>query len=273
MNRVLSIRQAVSHTDSRDAVQYLAAISGLSKMKVKDAMAKGAVWLTRPGRSRSRLRRAKARLWPGDTVELHYDPAILALIPPETRCIQDFSRYGIWRKPAGMLTQGTDFGDHCSVLRQVALFYDHKRKVFPVHRLDREASGLVILAHDKKAAAALSALFSGRRVVKTYRAEVLGDLGNAPEGRFDEPLDGKSAVTTYTLKDYRPDAGISKVEIIIETGRKHQIRRHFSMAGHPVMGDPRYGNAASRAEGLRLEAVGLSFHCPLTGDAVDIRSG
>ena len=78
---------------------------------------------------------------------------MLALAPLQPDLISDQYRYSVWHKPVGLMTQGTGFGDHCSLLRQAELFFKSRRGVFPVHRLDREAAGIVILAHDKKATA------------------------------------------------------------------------------------------------------------------------
>jgi len=62
-----------------------------------------------------------------------------------------------------------------------------------------------------------------------------------------------------------PGTDISVVDVVIQTGRKHQIRRHFALAGFPVMGDPAYGRNNRNAEGLKLAACGLEFNCPFTG--------
>ena len=85
----------------------------------------------------------------------------------------DQSRYSVWFKPAGLMSQGTKYGDHCSLLRLAGLFFKSKRKVFPVHRLDREASGMVLIAHDKTAAGKLSRLFRSQQIIKRYRAQEL----------------------------------------------------------------------------------------------------
>ncbi len=242
---------------------FLAAETGLSKSKIKTAMQKGAVQLKRPGRSRKRIRRATATLRRGDQIEFYYDAAILATEPPAASCLADRSHYSVWYKPAGLLTQGTFFGDHCALVRQAEKVYDLQRPVFPVHRLDREATGLVLLAHSRDAADSLSKLFRQRRIEKVYRATVRGEVGlPASTGRIDCPLDGKPAVTSYTVVSLDPDNNTSKLEIRTGSGRKHQIRRHLASSGHPVMGDPYYGSDNKTAAGLHLCATQLAFHCP-----------
>jgi tRNA pseudouridine32 synthase/23S rRNA pseudouridine746 synthase len=242
------------------ACDLLAEAAGLSKLKVKDAMQKGAVRLQRPHAKAVRLRRAKAVLRPGDEVTLFYDDELLARVPPAPECRHDAGRYSVWVKPAGLMTQGTAFGDHCALLRRVELQL-RPRPAFLVHRLDREAVGLVLVAHDAEAAAAFSRLFAGRGVVKRYRVDVHGRP--QPEtGVIDTPLDGRAAVTRYRLTAYDAAADRAALEVETATGRKHQIRRHLAAAGYPVIGDPRYGSGPRGRSGLRLVASYLAFVCP-----------
>lgn len=257
----------VTAADAPVASDCLCAHTGLSKGRVKDAMAKGAVSLRKKqGGARRRLRRATAALSPGDVLELYYDEELLQRKPPAARCVDDQGRYSVWYKPAGLMAQGTEYGDHCSLLRQVEIHFRPERAVFPVHRLDREASGLMLVAHDKQAAARLSDLFSGNRIGKHYRVRVRGEFAEKT-GRIDLPLDGKPALSLYTAGDYDPAADATTLEVKIETGRLHQIRRHFELIGHPVLGDPHYGTGNKNTEGLQLTAAGLRFRCPFTGQA------
>ncbi len=255
----------VSAGDAPSASECLAAHTGLSKIKLKDAMSKGAVTLRKKqGGGRRRLRRASAALVPGDVLELFYDEALLQLKPPAAHCVDDQRRYSVWYKPAGLLAQGTDYGDHCSLLRQVEIHFRPERAVFPVHRLDREAAGLMLVAHDKPAAARLSALFSGNQVTKKYHVRVCGEFAEK-SGRVDLPLDGKPTLTHYTVSGYDAAGAVSTLEVSIETGRLHQIRRHFDLIGHPVLGDPKYGSGNKYPAGLQLLAAGLRFRCPFSG--------
>jgi tRNA pseudouridine32 synthase/23S rRNA pseudouridine746 synthase len=127
----------------------------------------------------------------------------------------------------------------------------------------------VVIAHDRAAAGALSRIFAERRVVKRYRVEIRGRIGvESASGRIDLPLDGKPAVTEYTRVSHDAAADISVVDVVMQTGRKHQIRRHFALAGFPVMGDPSYGKNNKNATGLKLTAYGLEFTCPFTGQSL-----
>lgn len=116
----------------------------------------------------------------------------------------------VWYKPAGLLSQGSKQGDHCSLLRIVEQTMN--RKTFLVHRLDREANGLMLVAHTEKLAAALSGLFQKNRIDKHYRASVAGEwkpADLAPEKilplKIDSDIDGKHAVTWIDHAVY--DAG------------------------------------------------------------------
>jgi tRNA pseudouridine32 synthase/23S rRNA pseudouridine746 synthase len=235
-------------------------------------MEKGAVWLHRPGAAggERRLRRASAELRPGDRIALYYDAEILARPSPRAELVADRGEYSVWLKPAGLLAHGTRFGDHASLLRQVEKASGRPRPVFPVHRLDREASGLMVVAHTPAAARALSRAIAAPETEKRYRAEVRGDLAgtHGREGRIDLPIDGRPASTEYRVRAYDPAADASVVEVRIRTGRQHQIRRHLAALGHPVLGDPRYGRGNADPRGLQLAAVGLAFRCPVTGRRV-----
>ena len=261
-------KQTITAVTPYSCSDYLAEHTGLSKSRIKDAMAKGAVWFGKLGGKRRRLRRATTILRPGDVVELYYDAELLGIDPPSAHCVDDRRRYSIWFKPAGLMAQGTQYGDHCALLRQVENHFHPRRPVFLVHRLDREAAGLMIIAHDRQAAARLSALFRDHHIDKHYRVRVRGEVKPA-EGEIDLPLDGKTALTRYELADYDPAKDVTTLEVCITTGRLHQIRRHFAMIGHGVMGDPRYGTDNKNREGMQLEATGLRFRCPFTGDHLD----
>ena len=253
------------------ACDFLASKTGLSKMKIKDAMNKGAVWIKKKGKLH-RLRKATTQLQAGAHIELHYDAGLLSLVPPKPVLIDDQAHYSAWRKPAGLMAQGTLFGDHCSLLRQAELFFHMTRPVFLVHRLDRESDGIMLIAHSKEAAAKLSALFQQKEIVKEYRVEVLGILGEQDaKGTLDLPLDGKPAVTDYVVLSHDLQKNTSTMSAFIKTGRLHQIRRHFDMVGHPVMGDPRYGKENKNKEGMKLTAVSLNFRCPFTRRNVEFR--
>lgn len=263
-------KAAITSDQTESACDFLSAKTGLSKTRVKDAMNKGAVWLKkRKGRIR-RLRRASITLIPGDQIEIYYDEKTLALQPPEAVCLNDQKHYSVWIKPAGLLSQGTQYGDHCSIMRQAELHFELSREIFLVHRLDREASGVMLLAHSKDAASKLSGLFQNNLVIKRYHVEVLGNLGEKDQSSAIElPLDGKPSHTEFSIKSYNATTNTSTVDVIIKTGRLHQIRRHFDMIGFPVIGDPKYGSGNKNSGGMKLSAVSLRFQCPFLDHEVE----
>ncbi|PKM17638.1 MAG: RNA pseudouridine synthase [Gammaproteobacteria bacterium HGW-Gammaproteobacteria-15] len=235
----------------------------LSKGRLKDAMSKGAVLLS--GKPQKRLRRAQTALQTGQQLQLHYDDELLQRSCEPAQLISDQQQYSVWFKPAGMLSQGNEWGDHLSLLRAVEQHFAAKRQVFILHRLDREASGLVIVAHSKNAAAAFSKLIAGHKISKQYVIRVKGLLPDSllQQGEISLPLDDKACLTRFQLLQFDTAAQQSWLEVDLISGRKHQIRRHFAAVGHPVMGDPQYGQGNKDSAGLALQAVELSFSCPL----------
>ena len=265
-DRVLVNRDVIiTASGPRSAPEALAGATGLSKLRIKDAMLKGAVWLQRGTRKPQRLRRITTPLEVGDKLSLHYDSAVLTREPPAARLVADHKRYSVWWKPAGLMVEGSRFGDHATLARQIGVHFEGRRDVHLVHRLDLEASGLVIAGHGSGATARLSALFQARTIDKRYRVTVKGDLrARGERGRIDLALDEKPAVTEYRIESVDAAANTTTVEVRMATGRYHQIRRHFAAIGTPVLGDPRYGRGASSPAGLQLSAVGIAFVDPFS---------
>jgi tRNA pseudouridine32 synthase/23S rRNA pseudouridine746 synthase len=251
------------------ALDLLAEGTGLSKQCIKDAMNKGAVWWTLKGKT-LRLRRATKVLYKGSKIQFFYDEQVLARKPESANLIYDGGNYSIWFKPAGMLSQGSQWGDHCSILRWVEVNGQpnegqRQRECFLVHRLDADAMGLIILAHDSQSAAKLSTLFQARDMRKFYQAWVVDDCDVPTTGlTLNEELDGKSATTH--IKKIRVENNKTLLDVHIETGRKHQIRRHLANIGHPIVGDKLYGTKSPT--GLQLLAYRLEFVCPNTKQPV-----
>jgi tRNA pseudouridine32 synthase / 23S rRNA pseudouridine746 synthase len=264
------LKTLIDQKSAGPVADFLASQSGISKTRIKDAMNKGSLWIKRKKGGLIRLRSATAEMKPGDHIEFYYDEELLSIRPPEAACISDQRAYSVWCKPAGLMAQGTKYGDHCSLMRQAEIFFGNQRRIFLVHRLDREASGLMVLAHDKKAAAHLSELFQKNLIVKKYRVEVLGNLmARGRKGIIDLQLDDNYAFTEYEVESFDQARNVSTVDVTIKTGRLHQIRRHFDMVGYPVMGDPRYGKGNKNREGMKLVAYSLAFKCPVSGRDVE----
>lgn len=216
-------------------------------------MTNGGAWVHQKGK-RIRLRKAKRELKVGQKVELFYNPAIKVPKTDGIQCLFETRSYGIWFKPAGVLTQGTNFGDEGSILRHVERV---KKEAHPVNRLDLETSGVLCIAYNSKAHAAFSKIWS-TKVRKYYQAIVLGTVKE--DGEIDEPIDGKQAKTLF--KVIESENNMTKLEVEILTGRKHQVRIHLNSINHPVMGDPKYGRGNKNEDGLKLIARCLEFKDP-----------
>jgi len=153
-----------------------------------------------------------------------------------------------------------------------------------VHRLDRETSGLMIYAKDKKTELALEAdwhnIVFDRRYVAVLSGEMIDNEGTIANWlkdskayiTYSSPTDngGKYAVTHYYTLDRTPD--YSLVEFKLETGRKNQIRVHAADMGHPVCGDPKYGNGDDPIGRLCLHAFVLCFYHPVTHEPMEFQT-
>ncbi|MCG8487516.1 MAG: RluA family pseudouridine synthase [Chromatiales bacterium] len=243
---------------SGNPVELLAKASGFSRQQIKQVMWKGAVWLERDGGVR-RIRRAKSRLQQGDHIHLYYNEQVLAAEPPDARLVADEGEFSVWFKPKGMLSQGSKWGDHCAIDRWVQTHLTPERPVFLIHRLDRATDGLMVLAHKKRVAAELARLFRDRKIKKRYQAWVVGRYPtDEKEKVIDEPIDGRPALSRVTHLQYNQLQHRSLLQVEIETGRKHQIRRHLSGIGYPVVGDRLYSDMRFD-EDLQLTCVYLEI--------------
>jgi len=154
-----------------------------------------------------------------------------------------------------------------------------------VHRLDKDTSGLIIIAKNDKAHINLSEQIKNREVKKTYLALVRGVI-NENEATIDMPIGrsakdrkkmavtktGKNAVTHFkVLKRYDK---YTYIEVKIETGRTHQIRVHMSEIGHPIIGDEVYSNGKNvfGARGQMLHAARLSFKHPISNEELNLEA-
>lgn len=189
------------------------------------------------------------------------------------------------RKPAGLLVQGDVTGDE--TLLDLARAYLKRRYAKPgnvyvglVHRLDRPVSGVILLARTSKAASRLSAQFRAGTPEKRYLAVVEGRLPTAAgelvahlAAHGDDqgvtraapaPFDGsREARLRYRVVGEAADRSLVDVDLL--TGRRHQIRAQFALAGHPVWGDQKYGSRQTLAGRIALHAERLEVTHPTSG--------
>jgi len=193
-------------------------------------------------------------------------------------------------KPEGLLVHRTRISrDHVFALQllrdQIGAY------VYPVHRLDRPTSGVLVFALSPEIAARLCAEFSSRRVAKRYIAVVRGFTDESgvishplPEECEGEAQDARTSFRRLAAAELpvpmppNPTARFSLVEAAPETGRMHQIRRHFRHASHPVIGDTQHGDGKYNRlfrdrysiRRLLLHALSVEFAHPAGGEALKI---
>lgn len=193
-------------------------------------------------------------------------------------------------KPAGLHAvpgRGEDKQDCLSARAQA-----HYPDALIVHRLDRDTSGLILMARGKAMQSALGRAFIARAVEKRYVAVVQGVLappGSADGwGEIDLPIfldwplrprriidpRGQPSLTRWRVLPGAAPAGCTRLELEPYTGRSHQLRVHLEAIGHPILGDGLYGDAASRrrAPRLLLHAWRLSFRHPASGEMLHLES-
>ncbi|MDQ7049608.1 MAG: RNA pseudouridine synthase [Enterobacterales bacterium] len=262
--------------DDITVIQHLSnAYPNVSKQKLKQALTYGAVWSSVENKT-LRIRRAKKIPPQHSIIHCYYNPEILFTDIPAAKLVADEGNYSVWNKPSGMFSQGTKWGDHTAIARWVELFgltqnSIAQRPTFLVHRLDRATSGLILIAHSKKMAKQLSQLFENRQVTKKYRAVVTGKFPQSLVGQLIETtIDSKKAVSLVESVELDKDNQRSQLIVEIKTGRKHQIRKHLSGLGYPIIGDRLYNPEfqdpnriipVSQPD-LMLQSCYLQFVCP-----------
>ncbi|OIO05179.1 MAG: RluA family pseudouridine synthase [Elusimicrobia bacterium CG_4_10_14_0_2_um_filter_56_8] len=163
-------------------------------------------------------------------------------------------------KPSGMLTMPAR-GDLAEEKHLVGLLHQSFGRVYVTHRLDKDASGLIIFARTPEAHRYYSGLFETRAIEKKYlvvaegkvkeeRGEIDKPLKQRGSGRMSVAFDGKRSLTKYIVLEKLRDSTLLEVSIV--TGRRHQIRAHLYSIGHPVLGDSLYGEAAKQSRFPRL---------------------
>ena len=184
-------------------------------------------------------------------------------------------------KAPGLLTMGTDREKMRTAYYQLTDYVrkgnpKSRERVFIVHRLDREVSGIVVFARSEQAKIALQSQWD--QVEKHYLALVHGVPGE-PEGKFSSYLVEDGVHSVHSTADFsrgrlshtaykllRESRGISLLDIHLLTGRKHQIRVHLAENGLPIVGDGKYGGKRGSERRLALHAKSIAFRHPHTSE-------
>ena len=235
----------------------------------------------------------------------------LTLFKPQVDIVYEDENLLLVNKPAGMVVH-PGHGNYSATLVNALTYYLQNLPLFQegdmraglVHRIDKNTSGLLVIAKNERAHARLAKQFFDHTITRRYVAlvwgnfeedegTITGNIGRSPKDRqkmwvFEDGSDGKHAVTHYrVLKRY---GYVTLIECRLETGRTHQIRVHMQWKGHPLFGDERYGgdrilkgttfnkykqfieNCFAAMPRQALHAKSLGFQHPTTGEQVYFES-
>ncbi len=218
-------------------------------------------------------------LAPDDEVKVNLSREFRVFYNRRLKLVYEDDDIIVVNKGYGLLSMGTDKikdGTAYSILRDYLKWKDPRNKIFIVHRLDRDTSGLMVFAKSVEAKERLQHNWNNMVLSRKYLAVVEGNPDPeegevrsylAENSRFEvystnNPEEGQLAVTRY--KTLRSRNGFSLMEVSLDTGRKNQIRVHMKDLGHPITGDRRYGAKSSPIHRMALHAQTLRFVHPIT---------
>jgi len=267
--------------------------TGLSRSLVQRLIREGLVTVGgRPGRAGQRLERGDRVLVrvPAEGPEpLRPEPIPLTILYEDADLLVVDKAAGLTVHPAAGVRRGTLAAALLAYRPELAGVGGPERPGI-VHRLDRDTSGLLVVAKNEAALAALARQWKERQVEKGYLALVHGRL-EPPEGVIDAPIardprhrqrmavveGGRAARTAYRVQRYLRGGpsgrdAYSLVEVAPSTGRTHQIRVHFAALGHPLVGDRVYGRPSAVLGRQFLHAHRLAFRHPVDGRPLEFES-
>ncbi|MGC1381038.1 MAG: RluA family pseudouridine synthase [Candidatus Baltobacteraceae bacterium] len=277
MFHVVTAEQAGTRTDV-----LIASLAGVSRSLVARNLKLGGVLVN------GSPAKASLALEEGDRVEFEIAPEPPLVAEPERielDVVYEDDDLLVVHKPAGMVTHPAHSATSGTLVNAVlahvgALPGDAIRPGL-VHRLDRDTSGLLVVAKRDDALRALGLAMKARRIEREYLGLVRGvpehrlgtiegPIGRDPRNRlrFAIVAEGKPAITHYEVREQFPKH--AELLFRLETGRTHQIRVHLAAIGHPLLNDPLYGHAEARFDlpGQALHAWRLRFAHPRTGETL-----
>lgn len=221
------------------------------------------------------------RLFAGDKVSVRMEDSGGVVPNPDVKAATAFENEDVvvFDKPPGVPVHPSIVHFDDTLGNLFAALYPNSA-FRPIHRLDKDTSGLVACAKNKLAAAVLGE--HGGNIRKTYFAVVCGEITqggviDAPIGRADGSIikrearpDGQSAVTLF--EPLLCKNGKTLLKITLKTGRTHQIRVHFAHIGYPLCGDEMYGGDRSEIQRQALHCGRMTLRLPLTGELAEIES-
>ncbi len=275
--------------------QFISSKSGLTRSYVQKLI-KDSLLLVN-----SHTEKSNYKVKEGDRIELTMKEEPAAVLVPENLALEvvwEDRHIIVINKPPHMVVYPS--AGHKSGTLLNALIYKCKKlsstgaplRPGVVHRLDKETSGLIVFAKDDSSYLNLCSQFSERKIEKKYLAILYGSI-RSDQGEISIPIGraasdrkkmstktkkGKEAVTRFKIIKRFKYATLAEISII--TGRTHQIRVHFAVSGHPVLGDKTYGRKTAINFGQKnikfnrqmLHACSLKFKHPVTGKAVELKA-
>ncbi|MGL1932779.1 MAG: RluA family pseudouridine synthase [Desulfotalea sp.] len=219
---------------------------------------------------------------PGQQIKIYWDKIETRNLPRELKIVFEDEHLIVINKSSGLLTVATDTERRKTAFSMLSTYVKQEHpdnKIFVVHRLDRETSGLLLFAKTEKIKRAIQETWTTTISERTYIAVVEGEL-KKEEGVISSYLAESKAFRVYSspnaenglhsvtnFKRLKTTKNYSLVQLNLETGRKHQIRVHMQDINHPILGDKKYGaKTASPMRRMGLHAMVLAFTHPVTGD-------
>ena len=251
-----------------ELLSYLYDNLELPKKKIKQYLTHGSIFV-----NNNRTTQYNYKIIPGMIIQINTEKS-------KKECpfdiIMEDEHIIVVNKPSGLLTIATKKEKEKTlyhIIREYLISKDKYAKVFIVHRLDKDTSGIVILAKDEKTKKQLQDNWNKYVTLREYVAVVHGQLPKK-ENRIVERLketktnlvyvshnqEGKEAITNYKVE--KENKNYSLVKILLETGRKNQIRVAFQSLNHPIVGDKKYGQKHEKASRLYLHANRLKLYYP-----------
>jgi RluA family pseudouridine synthase len=260
-------------------IYLLEQIGDLSRRKIRSIIDVGGVYV-----NKKRVRVASRSVTVGDMVRVEYNEVALKKVKMESFEFKDtdllYNSYNTFavNKPPGLPSQATKDQSVMHVVPLLQKYLKSKqirhKPLILVHRLDKETSGLILVAEGAAQATWLTDQFRERKIKKTYLAICHGIPSwttmseKSPLSEIDKKSGqvravrsgGRSALTHFRVIACNETAKVSLIECAPETGRSHQIRVHLEINGHPIVGDKRYGSETQKSELPAPLLVLTGFH-------------
>ncbi|QGH33988.1 RluA family pseudouridine synthase [Gracilibacillus salitolerans] len=260
----------------------LSIMSQQSRNSVKSILTRGQVFV-----NNQEVTKHDFMLEPGYTVTIQKNKAAKAATFEKMNILYEDDAIIVIEKDAGLLSIATEKEKSLTAYKQLMTYVrkiNPKNRIYVVHRLDRETSGVMLFAKSEQVKQTLQNGWKDMVKERSYVALVEGILNKREDTitswlkesktfkmfSSEKPNDGKKAITHY--KVIKANNNLSLLSVYLETGRKNQIRVHMSDIGHPIVGDKKYGSKVNPIGRLGLHAIVLAIKHPVTGELLRFKS-